>query len=92
MSFDNPFDYEEPQTFYDFAKVLGKPLELQSYLQAVKKGAYKNIKGVEFRHTKLGAVKTWKDDLPWVISLVKLDKKMWEQDEETLKKLLDLIS
>lgn len=72
--------------------ILGKPLELQSILRAIKKGTYRNIKGVKIRHTKLGEVKTWKEDVLYVVDLVGLSKPIQEQDEETLSALLEILS
>lgn len=37
VTFDNPQDYEDGQTFYDFAEILGRDITLEDVLMAIEK-------------------------------------------------------
>jgi len=63
-------------------EIIGKPITLADVLRVVKESAYRNVKGVEFRHTKLGDVKTWKNDVESCE-----DYREWELKEMKKKKL-----
>lgn len=64
-------------------KIIGHPIGIAEVLRAIEEirnSQYKNIKGVIFRHTKLGEVKSPEDDKKDMLYLLK----NWKLEKNTL--------
>lgn len=84
ISFDDPFDYEEGQSFLTFAKILGRPVRLADVLLALEKKTMGKFKTISYAEAMpiLEIVMLWE----------KAKDNSNDQSEETLSFLAGLLS